>query len=124
MFDRARFSELLLSLNQCQKLYMYILDGRYSPSTHVPNFLDMREQVLSILYSMYFTVPQRLKHVYGVAPYEQIAKAIDQFLSISEEMIEVLRSYTEKTVKIPYFPPSSPSPSDQPFDSIKTRVLP
>jgi hypothetical protein len=124
MFDRARFSELLLYLDRCQKVYMYILDGRFSPTTHVPHFLDVREQVLSTLYSMYFAVPERLKHVYGVAPYEQLSKAIDRFLSISEEMLEVLRSYTNKTAKIPYFPPSSPSPADQPFDPIKSRILP
>lgn len=124
MFDRARFSELLLYLDRCQKTYMYILDGRYSPTTHVPHFLDYRESVLSNLYSMYFVIPQHLKHVYGVAPYQQLSKAIDQFISITEEMIAVLRSYTHKTAKIPYFPTSSPTPSDQPYDSIKSRILP
>lgn len=124
MFDRARFSDLLLYLDRCQKVYTYILDGRFSPTTHVPHFLDAREQVLTILYSMYFAVPKRLKHVYGVAPYDQLSQAIDRFLSISEEMLDTLRSYTHKTAKIPYFPPTFPSPADQPFDSIKSRILP
>lgn len=124
MFDRARFSELLLYMNQCQKVYMYILDGRYTPTDYVPHFLDLRENVLSTLYSMYFVIPDNLKRVYGVAPYKQLSQAIDRFISISQEMLEVLRSYTTKTAKIPYFPSVSPSPSDQPFDVIKSRILP
>lgn len=124
MFDRARFSELLLYMDKCQKVYMYILDGRYSPTSHVPHFLDYREQVLSCLYSMYFVIPQQLKHVYGVAPYQQLSQAIDRFISITEEMLQVLQSYTKKTAHIPYFPTTSPRAADQPFDPIKSRILP
>jgi hypothetical protein len=124
MFDRARFADLLLHLDKCQKVYMYILDGRYSPSTHVPIFFDMREGVLSLLYSMYFVIPKNLKHVYGLSPHDRIAESIDRFLSITQEMIDVLRSYTHKTAKIPYFPEVTPSSADQPFDAMKTRVLP
>lgn len=124
MFDRARFSELLLHMDRCQKIYMYILDGRFSPTSHVPHFLDIREAVLSILYSMYFVIPEHLKHVYGVAPYQNLSQAIDRFISVTEEMLEVLRSFTHKTAKIPYFPSSHPSAADQPFDAIKSRILP
>ena len=124
MFDRARFSEMLLYMDRCQKVYMYILDGRYRPTEYVPHFLDYCENIQATLYSMYFVIPKNLKHVYGVAPYQQIEQAIEQFTSISHEMLEVLRSYTIKTAKIPYFPSTNPSPSDQPFDEIKTRILP
>jgi hypothetical protein len=124
MFDRARFSELLLYMDKCQKVYMYILDGRYSPTTHVPIFLDLREGILNMLYSMYFVVPKKLKHVYGLAPHDRIEEAIDRFISITQEMIDVLRSYTHKTAKIPYFPDVTPASADTPFDEIKTRILP
>lgn len=124
MFDRARYSDLLLSMDQLQKIYMYILDGRYDAKTQIANFLDMRSSVLEILYSIYFVVPEHLKHVYGVQPYERIRSSISHFTKLSRVMIQVLKSYMQKTVKEPYFPEQLPSAADAPFDPIKYRKLP
>lgn len=124
MFDKARYSDLLLYLDKMQKIYMYILDGRYNCKPFVAIFLDMRDKVLENLYSMYFVVPPKAKHVYGLRPHEAIEHSIDAFLSLSEEMLAVLRSYSKKTAKIPHFPETNPQPADAPFDAIKSRVLP
>ena len=124
MFDRARYADLLLYLDRLQKVYMYILDGRYYAKSYVSTFMDLRESVLEILYSMTFVVPKSLKHVYGLDPYKVIEENIDRFTVTTRTMIEVLRSFTHKTAKEPHFPETLPQASDRPFDPHQARRLP
>lgn len=120
MFDKARYSDLLLYMNELQKTYMYILDGRYSPQMYVPIFLDLRESIQELLYSIVFVVPPRVKHVYGVKPYEILEKNIHRFVAITRTMLDVLQGFA----KTPGLPETMPKASDLPFDSIKSRKLP
>lgn len=124
MFDKARYSDILLYLNELQKTYMYILDKRYKCKTHVPIFLDLREKILEIMHSLIFVLPERLKHVYGVNPYDVINDNIRKFTVISRTMIDILKSYCKKEAKDPYFPETLPSNSDLPFDYLQQRKLP
>lgn len=124
MFDRARYGDMLLGMEKLQKVYMYILDGRYDAKSQIHVFLDLRESILEIMYSLYFVIPKKIKHVYGLDPYKRIEESIDQFKKLSYVMIEVLKSYTRKTAKEPYFPELFPSPADAPFDHLRNRRLP
>lgn len=124
MFDRGRYSELLMYLDKLQKTYMYILDKRYPCKDYVTIFIDLQEGVLQNLYSMYFVVPTQLKHIYGMQPHKEIAGAIDDFTSVSQEMLEVLRNFSMRTAKLSYFPEMLPKPADGAFDPLKTRILP
>jgi hypothetical protein len=124
MFDRARYSDLLLHMDQYQKVYMYILDGRFQVRQYVPIFFDLRTSILEILYSMYFVVPEKTRHVYGVEPHKSIAVSIERFMALSQTMASILRSYSKKTIKEPYFPDDYPEASDQPFDAYRSRRLP
>jgi hypothetical protein len=124
MFDKARYADMLLYMNHLQKVYMYILDGRYHPKDFLPIFHDLRESVLEVLYSMYFVVPKKLKHVYGVDPYSVLRESTQQFTVLTREMLNVLHNYAKKQCKQPYVPETLPKAADAPFDPHRARRLP
>jgi hypothetical protein len=124
IFDQARYGDLLLAMEELQKTYMYILDGRYDAKTSPDIFLDLREAALEHLYAMYFAVPLRLKHVRGIDPWRQIQASIQGFRKITRRMLRVLKSYAEKTARQPVFPWTAPAASDRPFDPMRNRHLP
>lgn len=124
MFDKGRYADLLLYLDQLQKTYMYILDGRYGTKSHVPIFMDLREKIQEILYSLIFVLPKKLKHVYGVNPHSIMEESIELFTVKSRKMLDVLRNFSRMEKKDPYFPETLPQPADKPFHYIKQRILP
>lgn len=124
MFDKARYQDIILHMNQMQKVYMYILDGRYSCSSFVATFLDLREHIQELLYSLIFVVPKHFQHIYGVHPHKVIDENIDRFTSHTSLMLSVLKSYCRKEKGERHFPIQHPKASDQPFDVMKARTLP
>jgi hypothetical protein len=75
MFDRAKYGDLLVLMNQYQKTYIYILSERYYFESYYQTFIDIGDQILELMYSMYFVMPSSaMKHVYNVVPYELIEK--------------------------------------------------
>jgi hypothetical protein len=74
---------------------MYILAKRYDPVTYVPLFMDMRRAVLEIMYSFIHIVPERLKHTYGIRPYEVIEKNIRDFTALSRTMSVILGAFAK-----------------------------
>lgn len=124
MFDKARYQDILLAMDKLQKSYMYMLQGRYDARSQTAIMLDLRESVLENLYGLYFVVPQHLEHVYGVSPYKTIRDSIDTFSRVSRVMINVIKSFTHKTLKHPYFPMQLPAASDAPFNPMRNRLLP
>ena len=111
-------------MDSYQKVYMYILAERYLASSYVPTFLDLRENILEIMYQYYVVVPQHFKHIYGVSPYEKIEKNINEFLKLSRTMIEVLENFCRLDLKENYFPTTSPMPHDQYNEKTKKNILP
>lgn len=122
MFDRARYGDLLLLMDQLQKTYTYILDGRYRPDQYVPVFADLRQAIRENMYSMYVILPLRLKHTYGLNPQLTLQQNIDAFTRLSRTMLAVLKSYARKTANANYFPIEADLPAPAPALAHRGRV--
>ena len=125
MFDRAKFGDLLVLMNQYQKTYIYILSERYYFESYFPTFIDISDQILELLYSIYLVMPSSaMKHVYDVIPYELIENNIQRFTVLRRKMIKILESFGKKQLGVKYIPENLPKPNDKSFDEIKRRILP
>ena len=112
-FDEQKYQELLVYLNHYQKVYMYILAERYPCQSYVPTFVDLRENILELLYQFYLVVPKTFKHIYGVDPYVTIEKNIQTFTKLSRTMLEILENFCRLDLKEYYFPETNPMPFDE-----------
>lgn len=125
MFDRAKYGDLLILMNQFQKTYIYILTERYYFDSYFKTFIDIGDQILELMYGMYFVMPSSaMKHVYDVIPYELIENNIQRFTILRRKMTKILESFGKKQLGIQYIPENLPKPDDKSFDTIKTRILP
>jgi hypothetical protein len=80
-------------MNKLMKIYIYILSDRYDIYIYIPIFNDIVNDILEILYSFVFVVPDRFKHIYGFNPSEEIDKSIVDFRTKLEKMLIVLNNY-------------------------------
>jgi len=125
MFDRGKYGDLLVLMNQYQKTYIYILIERYYFQSYFQTFLDLGDKILEVMYEMYFALPSNtLKHTYGVVPFELIEKNIERFTVLRRKMIKILESFAKKQLGVEYIPESLPKPNDNAFNEIKLRQLP
>ncbi len=123
-FDAQKYQDMLIYMNSYQKVYMYILGERYTCASYVPTFLDLRENILEIMYQYYVVVPKSFKHIYGISPYNQIETNIHDFLKLSRMMIEVLENFCKLELKEHYFPTTNPMPYDEYNKTSKKYILP
>lgn len=123
-FDAQKYQEMLVYMNAYQKVYMYILAERYPCKSYVPTFLDLRENILEIMYQYYLVVPKNFKHIYGVDPYQTIEKNIHHFLKLSRTMLQVLENFCRLDLKEHYFPTTNPMPYDIFREKEKKHILP
>jgi hypothetical protein len=92
-FDKTRYNNLIIYMNKLMKIYIYILSDRYDIYIYIPIFNDIINDILEILYSFVFVVPDRFKHIYGFNPSEEIDKSIVDFRTKLEKMLIVLNNY-------------------------------
>jgi hypothetical protein len=92
-FDKTRYNNLIIYMNKLMKIYIYILSDRYDIYIYIPIFNDIVNDILEILYSFVFVVPDRFKHIYGFNPSEEIDKSIVDFRTKLEKMLIVLNNY-------------------------------
>ena len=123
-FDQQKYQELLIYMNQYQKVYMYILAERYPCQSYVPTFLDARENILQTLYQLYLVIPSTFKHIYGVSPYQVIERNILTFTKLSRTMLQVLENFCRVDLKEYYFPMTQPVPYDVYKKEEKQNLLP
>lgn len=121
IFDKARLGDLLIHMDHYQKVYMYILAGRYNPESYIGIFTDLRSSILEILYSLIHVVPETLKHTYGFLPREVIQKNIDSFTALSRRMLTILQSYTKANG---YSVPDNAKSYYQPYEPSRANLLP
>lgn len=95
IFDKARFADMLIHMEKLQKVYTYILGGRYDARQYIPTFIDMRQSILEIMYSFFLVVPQQLKHTYGVDTYQNLNMCISWFNVTTRKMLNVLYGYAK-----------------------------
>lgn len=92
-FDKTRYTNMITNMDKIMKVYIYILSDRYDVNSHLPIFTDLRSDILEIFYSFIFVIPDKFKHIYGFDPYEQIHKSRDDFIRISNNMLQIMQNY-------------------------------
>jgi len=92
-FDKTRYNNLIILMNKLMKIYIYILSDRYDAYVYIPIFNDIKNDILEILYSLVFVVPERFKHIYGFNPTEEIEKSLGDFKIKVANMLIVLNNY-------------------------------
>lgn len=112
MFDRARYGDLILHMDNMQKVYIYILANRYEPKSYIGTFIDLSDKVLEILYSMVFVVPESLRHVYGLNTQEMMEANTKRFTALRTKMLRILENYAKKEKGLQYTPEYFPRPSN------------
>lgn len=123
-FDKQKYQSMIVLMNQYQKVYMYILAERYPCQSYIGNFIDLRENILEVMYQFYVVVPSQFKHIYGVEPYKVLEKNIEQFIKISRTMIEVLENFCRIDLNEYYFPMTLPMPNDEARKLEKQNMMP
>lgn len=92
-FNKTRYTDIILNMNKLMKIYMYILSDRYDAYQFIPIFLDIRENIIEIMYSLFVIIPPTLKHTYGLDPHTEIYSSIYRFNIESRRMLEIIKKY-------------------------------
>jgi len=117
MFDKARYGDLILNMDNLQKIYIYILGNRYEPRSYIPTFIDVSDKILEILYSLIFVIPESFKHVYGVNTEEILTRNVERFTALKTKMLTILENYAKAEHNIKFLPEIYPRPSNN-YNSI------
>lgn len=117
-FNKSLYSELIVFCNKLMKIYMYILSNRYDIYTYQPIFIDIRNKIIELLYSLIFVVPDQFKHIYGLNPYDEINKSTRDFIILSKDMLNILEKYGKIEKKVLYLQDSK----YKPYNMIKDNI--
>jgi len=94
-FDKTRYTNLIVYMDRIMKIYIYILADRYDINTYLPLFNDLKSEVLEIMYSLIFVIPDRFKHIYGFDPHQEIQKSLEDFYKKTNKMITIIGNYSK-----------------------------
>jgi hypothetical protein len=100
-FDKGKYNSIIMNMDKIMKIYIYILSDRYDLNTYFPVFEDTKNNILESLYSVFFVIPDKFKHIYGFVPYDEINKSIDMFKNKCDKMTIVLINYGNIDKKLP-----------------------
>lgn len=99
MFDRPRYQDLIMHLDRYQKIYIYLLAGRYQFDSYIDTFRDLTNDILQVMYSFYFITPESMKHVYGLNSLKTIENSVQRFTALSRRQLDVLEVYGRREYK-------------------------
>lgn len=99
-FDRSKYNNLIINMDNLMKIYIYILADRYMINEYLPIFEDINNTILEIFYSFIFVVPDKIKHMYGFDPYVEIEKSTKDYIEYSKKMKIILEKYSIKEKNI------------------------
>lgn len=119
-FNKSRYADILLNMNLLMKIYIYILAERYEPELHICQYIDTRDNIIDLLYSLIIIVPDGMRHVYSLDTHQEIHNTIDEFVYKSREMLTTL----EKFAKIHKKSICLPETIVKPFNEIKKFNFP
>jgi hypothetical protein len=94
-FDKTKYSNMIISMDKLMKIYMYILADRYDINTYLPVFIDIKNNIIEIFYSLIFVIPNKFKHIYGFEPQVEIDKSLKDFRTKTKYMINVISNYSK-----------------------------
>jgi hypothetical protein len=112
-YDKSRYSDILINLNLLMKIYIYILTERYDPDVFLPQFIDVRDNITDLMYSLVIIVPSVFKHTYGIKPHDEIHKSIERFMIKSREMLNVIEKFSKVYKNKQYIPETKYKPYNQ-----------
>lgn len=119
-FNKSRYADILLNMNLLMKIYIYILAERYEPELHIGQYIDTRDNIIDLLYSLIIVVPDGMRHVYALDPHKEIHNTIDAFVYKSREMLTTLEKFAKIHKKSIYLPETIVKP----FNEIKKFNFP
>jgi hypothetical protein len=104
LFNKSRYTDIILNMEKLMKIYIYILADRYDANTYIPIFIDIRNNIIEMLYSMFLLVPNSMKYTYNLNPHQELYKSIDDFILYSRELLETIEKYAVIHKKKVYIP--------------------
>jgi len=119
-FDNAKYTDIINYLDKFMKIYIYILADRYDINESFSTLLDLRYLILEEMYSIFVIIPKDLKYMYGLNPYKEIYKSIDEFNIYSKQLINTIERYAKLEKKLPYIEDSY----YRPINKITNKMLP
>lgn len=119
-FDKYRYADILNIADEMMKVYIFILSDRYKPEEQFSEFINLRHNILEILYSFYIILPNKFKYIYGVNPYEELKKSITDFTIHTRKMINILENYAKIEKKVYYLEDSL----YRPYNKLEANLIP
>jgi hypothetical protein len=99
-YDISRYAELLNIMNTFKKTYIYIMGDRWDLNHFLPLLIDLKKDILEIMYSMYIIIPKKSKNFFGIELYKELEKSIDLFTIYVNKKLEIIKKYGKKQKKI------------------------
>ena len=104
LFNKSRYTDIILNMEKLMKVYIYILADRYEANVYIPIFVDIRNNIIELMYSMFLLVPNGMKYTYNLNPHKELYKSIDDFIIYSRELLETIEKYAIINKKEVYIP--------------------
>ena len=124
IFNRGAYADMILLMDNFNKIYTYILSDRYDAKSYLPIFADVGDEILEQLYQLILVLPMKFKHVYGVNSGELIKNNIERFILLRRKMSQVLESYAKKELGLHVVPLALPKAADDPFSAASYTKIP
>lgn len=102
VFDNAKYTSLIGSMEKLMKLYIFMMGDRYDISLYFGTFLSLRNTIIKDLYSIYIIVPDKFIYIYKINPFDEIKRSIYNFMSHTRKMIITIQNYGYKNKNIKY----------------------
>lgn len=102
VFDNAKYTSLIGSIEKLMKLYIFMMGDRYDISLYFGTFISLRNSIIKDLYSIYIIVPDKFIYIYKINPFDEIKRSIHDFMSHTRKMIITIQNYGYKNKGIKY----------------------
>lgn len=103
-FNKTIYSDIILNANKLVKIYIYILAERYDASEYLPIFVDIKDNIIEMMNSLIMSIPEKLKHTYGLDPFTEIEKTLQDFTKYSDELLLILQNFAKLHAGKVYIP--------------------
>lgn len=100
LYDKEKYTNIVLYIDKFYKIYMYMLIDRYDISKYFNIFIDMRNNIIRELYSIYIILPIKMKFYYGFDSFTELKKSINDFIIYSNKLITIIRRYAFQEKKL------------------------
>ena len=100
LYDKEKYTNIVLYIDKFYKIYMYILGDRYDINKYYNTFIDLRNNIIRELYSMYIILPIKMKFYYGFDSFNELKKSINDFMEYSKKLITIIERYGYQEKKI------------------------